>query len=382
MNTRPARRLDLDWMRVLAILSVFVYHSTRFFNISDWHVKNLTTYPFLENVTRFMDTWMMPFIFVISGASLFYALSKGNGWKTAGAFIKDKVLRLFVPLVINIFSLVILQVYFERVSHGQFHGSLLDFLPHYFEGIYGFGGNFALVGNHLWYLAVLFFFSLLLLPVFMLLKSRIGSRVLGWVTSAVAIPGGIYILALAMITLWKQIDPNGVLGFDKFNWNLGVYMTFLVFGFVLISSEKLQRSLQTLRWPSLAIAIAMTIWFFITSEHDDMVSWSWVLTFLGFGMKCLNINKPVVKYANEAVLPFYILHQTVLLGVGFFVVQWSIPDPLKWAIIAVGSFAIIMGVYEGLVRRSNILRFLFGMKLLKKAPQAQTLPAQPVLRNA
>ena len=61
-----------------------------------------------------------------------------------------------MPLVVNIFSLCILQVYLERITHHEFTGSIFDFLPHYFEGIYGFGGNFAVVGMHLWYLAVLF----------------------------------------------------------------------------------------------------------------------------------------------------------------------------------------------------------------------------------
>lgn len=382
MKITSSRRFDLDWMRVIAILLVFVFHSMRFFNLDDWHVKNLVTYSFVDQVIRFMDLWIMPIIFAISGASLYFALGKGNSWKTAGSFIKDKILRLFVPLIVNVFSLCILQVYLERITHNQFNGSILDFLPHYFEGIYGFGGNFALVGMHLWYLAVLFTFSLVLLPLFMLLKTRIGSRILSWVTSAAALPGGIYILALIIITLWKPIDPDSILGFDKFNWTVGVYLSFLVYGFMVISSEKLQRSLQAWRWPSLAIAIAMTVWYMITNEHDDLACWGWILTFLGFGMKYLNINKPVLKYASEAVLPFYILHQTVLLGVGYFVVQWAIPDPLKWVVIAVGSLAIIAGIYEGLVRRSNLLRFLFGMKLTQKAPQAETQLAQPAPGNS
>jgi glucan biosynthesis protein C len=76
------------------------------------------------------------------------------------------------------------------------------------------------------------------------------------------------------------------------------------------------------------------------------------------------------------VLPFYILHQTVLVSVGFFVVRWPIPDLLKWAIILSSSFAIIMGLYEFLIRRSNILRFLFGMKPLPK--EIAAIPAEAV----
>ena len=111
------------------------------------------------------------------------------------------------------------------------------------------------------------------------------------------------------------------------------------------------------------------------------MAWFFILTFLGFGMKHLNVNTPFLKYANEAVLPFYILHQTVLLCVGYFVVRWAIPDLLKWLIIASISFVIVMGLYE-LVRRNNILRFLFGMKLLKQAAPVMTLSAQPLPEKA
>jgi peptidoglycan/LPS O-acetylase OafA/YrhL len=97
-------------------------------------------------------------------------------------------------------------------------------------------------------------------------------------------------------------------------------------------------------------------------------AWSWVLAILGFGMSHLSFTTPTLKYANEAVLPFYILHQPVLLGVGYFVVQWAIPDALKFVVIAACSFTIIMGSYELLVRRINILRFLFGMKPLPSKP--------------
>jgi glucan biosynthesis protein C len=85
-------------------------------------------------------------------------------------------------------------------------------------------------------------------------------------------------------------------------------------------------------------------------------------------MQYLTGRTPRLDYANEAVLPFYILHQTVLLAVGFFVLRWGIPDALEGATIAVISLAIILASYEYLVRRWNVMRFLFGMKLLPPRP--------------
>ena len=135
MNTKSSnsqRRYDLDWLRVFAIFMVFFYHTSRFFNLEDWSVKNPRTYLSVEIWNTFATNWMMPLIFVISGASLYYALEKGG----TGKFIKDKVLRLLVPLLVVVFTHASLQVYLERLTHGQFSGSYFEFLPHYFEGVY------------------------------------------------------------------------------------------------------------------------------------------------------------------------------------------------------------------------------------------------------
>jgi hypothetical protein len=96
-------------------------------------------------------------------------------------------------------------------------------------------------------------------------------------------------------------------------------------------------------------------------------AWCWVLAIFGFGMKQLTFNKPYLQPLNEAVLPFYVLHQSVLIYVGYVVVQWDIPALAKWLIIAPLSFAIIVGLIA-IIRRVNVLRFLFGMKPLPKSP--------------
>ncbi|MFC2059918.1 hypothetical protein ACFLTZ_02335 [Chloroflexota bacterium] len=100
---------------------------------------------------------------------------------------------------------------------------------------------------------------------------------------------------------------------------------------------------------------------------ETLRSWFFIIAILGFGSRYLNFNNRFLGYANEAVLPFYILHQTIILIIGFFVVQWSMGIAPKYFIICTTSFIVIMAIYEILVRRINILRFLFGMRLKKKA---------------
>src|SRR3990172_556771 len=206
METKTVqRRFDLDWLRVLAILSVFLYHSTRFFNFGDWHVKNPVTHISVQFLESFMEIWMMPLIFLISGASIFYAMDKGG----VGKFFKDKILRLLVPLLVVVFTHASLQVYLERITHGQFSGSYWAFLPHYFEGMYGFGGNFAWIGMHMWYVLILFIYCLIFYPLFRWWKGS-GRGVLDKLGSMIASPWIMWLaLALPILILDIFTDDTG-----------------------------------------------------------------------------------------------------------------------------------------------------------------------------
>jgi peptidoglycan/LPS O-acetylase OafA/YrhL len=397
METKAiTRRYDLDWLRVMGILTVFIYHSGRFFNSETWHVKNANTYFGVDVWETILSNWMMPLIFAISGASLFYALGKGR----PGQFIKDKVLRLLVPLLFGAVTLGALQMYLERLSHGEFSGSFFQFLPHYFNGLDGFGGNFVWTGVHLWYLEMLFIFSLAMLPLFLWLKRGSGQRALVTLGDWLARPGAAYLLALPVMLLIGLMNRNTFLG--SLGWGGGSIFSHLCFflsGFVIVSHAGLQNSIQRLRWISLALVVVLLVTIFAlymlvgdpafgTVQYTlffslyGLWSWCWVLAILGFGLKHLNFSTPALGHANEAVLPFYILHQPVLLCVGFFVVRWAIPDLLKWAIIMPTSFVIIVTLYEFLVRRFNVMRVLFGMKLLKQAAPVATRPTQPATGKA
>jgi hypothetical protein len=113
------------------------------------------------------------------------------------------------------------------------------------------------------------------------------------------------------------------------------------------------------------------VWTFISS----LTCWAGTLAIFGFGMQRLNVRTPALDYANEAVLPFYILHQSILFVVAFYVLHWTIPDLAKWAIILVSTFVTIIALYEVLIRRINVLRVLFGMKPLRRPPEVQKLAA-------
>lgn len=367
------RRHDLDWLRVTGVLTVFVFHSMHFFDLEDWSVKNAVTYGWVGSVMSFLVLWMMPLIFIVSGASIFYASRKGS----AGAFAKDKVLRLLVPLLVGVFTFSVGQVYLERLQKGQFHGSLLQFLPHYFEGLYfpGGTGNFAFHGMHLWYLMMLFIFTIALIPLFWWLRGDAGTRALRRVGDLLAVPGLILLLAVPTVVL-QNVTEAGILGgqFGLGGWRPVQYLWFLLAGYLIISHEKLQERIVKARWISLAVAVVMIAMPIAQGEqvnvHPDLAVWPCLFALLGFGMKHLTSSNRFLAYANEAVLPFYILHQNVLLWLGFFVVGWTVPDLVKYPLIMLPSFATIVLAYEYLVRRNDVLRVLFGMK-----PRRRAVPA-------
>jgi hypothetical protein len=391
MNTKigsTVRRYDFDWLRVLLTLAVLVFHSLRFFNLEDWGIKNGTTYMLAEVLVVFISRWLMPVMFLISGIATFYALDK----RRAGRFVRDRSLRLLVPFLVGLFTHLRLQEYLAQVSQKQYSGSFWQWYPSMFNGLDWLGGYINWSRGHLWYLEVLFVFSLVCLPLVIWLRNGSGQRVLSWLGERLSAPGAVYLVVLLPILLLSAtLDPeNGsALGEEYGGWNLPSYLIFFLSGFVIASSPAMQASIRRIRWISLVTGVVIffagsglilalggedaafgtplyLLWTFVSS----LSAWACTLAILGFGMQRLNVRTPVLDYTNEGVLPFYVLHQTILWVVGFYVLTWAIPDLAKWLIILVSTFVTIMVLYEFLIRRINVIRVLFGMK-----PQARPLAA-------
>jgi len=363
------RRFDIDWLRVLAILTVFFFHCSRFFNDEFWHVENSVKSFTATVFVIVVSQWIMPLFFILSAISTYYAL--GN--RTNGQYIRERFRRLVVPLIFGIFILSPPQIYLERLTHGQFDGSFLDFLPHFFDGLYGFGGNFAWQGVHLWYLLILFVFSLLTLPIFHYMRKE---NLISRTATFFMRPGFVLLLAIpiALMEILLSFDPQGFGRGDWGGWAFFSLLLLFILGYYVASDTRFKINIERQRVASLVAAIIFTVtgYFLLTSGYQDLGSallvlrafntWSWLLAILGFGSRYLSSTSSRLKYLNEAELPFYILHQPIILIIGYYVVQWNTGILTKYIVIAASSFVVIMALYELLVRRIKPLRFLFGMK--------------------
>jgi hypothetical protein len=378
MKKNTQRLYYIDWLRVLAMLSLFLFHADRFFDYYDWHVKNEAHNIISSIHISFFVQWMMPLFFILSGAAVFYSLK----FRSGSTFLWERVKRILIPLaIVGYFITSPPQMYFERLTHNRFEGSFWDFIPAYFQGVDMFGGNFPWHGFHLWYLVYLFVFSVILFPFFKPGKNQKPS-ILSRLSSRFESPWRLFFLVIPLIIVNFFIDYYG-LGFMRGTggWDLFSYLFILIYGYLFFCNEKILETIKRIRSIALMLAIILSltglvIKFGIRPEISEntpillIVTFIrcfrvllWIIAIIGLGEKYLNFNHRFLEYANQAVLPFYILHQFVLLMIGYWVVQWQINAFVKFMVIASLSFIAIMGLYDIIIKRFQVTRFLFGLKL-------------------
>lgn len=385
------RRYDLDWLRVLAMITVFLFHCARFFGGGGWHLKN----PGGENLpaTLFigaLDLWIMPLFFLLSGAGSWYALKS----RTGGEYLLERVKRILVPLYgVGACILLLPQVYFEEVTNKGYTGTFWEGLPQYVAGVFttpptlGSPFFFRIFFGHLWFLHFLFLISFLALPLLLFLKSRRGQYFIEQLAEWCDHRGGIFLFLIPLIGV--RVALTHLFPGNDHSWAtfLG-YAVFFLIGYIIPADGRFTEGIKKAGWICLALGIISlaaegAFVFVLKYNHANLyhpggepfslryvlfntvmgvAAWSWIAFILSLGAKHLNTQNKFLVYSNEAVLPFYIFHQTIILCVGWFVIRWDMGALPKFLIIAAASFSLIMVLYELLVRRFNPVRFLFGMR--------------------
>jgi len=382
---QAARRAEFDWLRVLALGLLFVFHSAMGFSDWPWHVKDTHHSWFLDNLLDFMLRWRVALVFIVSGAALMFAL----GVRTPRAILRERFSRLLIPLIFGMLAIVPPQVYLERVQHKQFSGSYLDFLPHIFDGFYPQGN---LSWHHLWFIPYVLILTAAAMPHFAWARSPAGRRKLDPIMRAVAERHLYWLLVvpLALAELGMHVqgsDDHTVIG-DARGWMQ--FATLMVMGGALALWPELLAAVQRLRFVSLIAAIVAysalrAEW--PPGELDPVllplpsaIGWcnlsalnvfAWVMTGVGFLTRWFNRPSPVLSYATEAAMPVYVLHQTLIVFAVYQLGHEHWPLPVKYIITFTFALFGSLALYELLIRRSSWLRVLFGVK-----PRARNIGAE------
>jgi len=385
-KVKQERCYYIDWLRVLGMLVVFLFHSAHFFDSIDWHVKNGQQHMGFDVFIAFCAGWMMPLFFLVSGGSTFYALQR----RSVRQYISERAKRLVIPYVMGVLILIPPQRYVEGLNHSWFSGSYLDYYLrilkldyfNYFDWSFNFLGYY---GTHLWFIGLLFVLSVVSIPLFLYLKRATGQRFILRLSAVSEKWGGIFLFAIPIVLIHFIVHIT--FGRDT-NWHGFCYhITTFIYGYILWSDKRFERAILKHKWIALVVGIlcfSSVLAWYATGDAMALVesrsyslrallfsalwglnTWSWLIFILSAGIKHLNFSNKTLGYCNETVLPFYTLHQTVILVIGFFVVKWDLNMMLKYPIIATSSMVVILAIYILLIRPINAVRFLFGMRLKK-----------------
>jgi glucan biosynthesis protein C len=383
--SQPSTRLHyLDWLRVIAILGVWTYHSARPFMLQDWLINNVQkssaiTFIFLI----FLGSIGMPLFFLMAGAGSMFALQR----RTARQFIVERIQRLLIPFTIGCILLSPVQFYFEWVHKGWYQGPFLPFFPLLVsDRLHLLGSKFSprifeSLGSHLWFLGFLFTFSLIALPLFIILKHEHGQKLVARLGKLGDRRGGLLVFILPIAVVRMSLQPFFP---DYTDWADFSYMlVFFVLGYLIFADQRLLNAVRR-DW-KLTLIIGMTstltmllglafgegsqwvkdpttLGFFLGWGLVGVNGWCWTLFALWLGMRLFDFRNRWLDRAKELIVPFYVFHQPPIVLLAFFVIQWQAGVLIKLGALILGSFLIIIVFCEGIVRNLKPARVLFGMK--------------------
>uniref|UniRef100_UPI0026274D03 acyltransferase family protein n=1 Tax=uncultured Lutibacter sp. TaxID=437739 RepID=UPI0026274D03 len=373
---------------------LFLFHSWRPFDQFPWHIKNEEQNFIFDLLTIFTHGWRMFLIFLVSGAGTWFAMRSRKK-----AFVMDRIKRLIVPFIFGIVLIIPPQRFYEWIMYRDFTGTYLDFLLSYPSQQLGanMGSSLLLwfghLGTHIWFLPFLFVMTVFALP--FLNKIQKGSFDFSWLKRMMQSNYGVFILVLPMILVRVLLKP---IYSEYTDWaDFLIYMLPFIYGFLFMSDPEFINIIKKKTYLFLVVGIISSIYFSYTAFQDPLniqeymhpsyslkhiessvvsmlIAYSWILFFLGFFAKHMNFKHSILIPANISILPIYVLHQTLIIVIGYYVVGMELNIFLKFAIIALTAIPTAVILYK-LIQTNNILRFLFGLKVKpkkKSVPPTQT----------
>lgn len=376
----------LDWVRIIAFFLLIVYHVGVYYLGEDWHVNSLHASDAIKPLMFLVSPWRLGLLFLVAGVASACMLQKQSTEK----FIRQRSARLLPPLIFGMLVIVPPQSYFEVIEKLAYPGSYLDFMKLYLTGYQGFCKDGCLIlptWNHLWFVAYLWVYSLLLW-LFMRLKpewffaarSALVRVMQGW--RIVLLP--VLYLFVIRLCMLSSFPTTHALVDDWFNH--ATYLFLFLFGALIAPSADFWQQLGTMRWRSLMLALAG--WIFIVAYYGyfndarpvpdslrffqravwALMSWNAMLAACGFARQHLQRDNAARRYLTQAVFPVYILHQTLIVLLTQSLLPAKFPVLAEALLLISLTFVLSFTGFE-LVRRLPYLRPLFGLAMRSVPPK-------------
>lgn len=344
----------MDNLRNLTILLLFPVHTFMIWNdfgsrfyIWQGESKLLSTFIVLVN------PWFMPILFVLAGMSARYALEK----RTYKEFIIQRITKLLIPFLFGMIVLVPFQTLYARKFFDNYEGSFWDNWIYFFTHLTDFSGyDGAFTPGHLWFILYLFLISMISLAVFHFLSY-------GKLAASVEKMPVIGILLL-FLPVWLMYYLGNFGGFS-IGKNLALYLI----GYYVLSNdhvmEKLQKNRKWLAGLCMLGTIVSVTLYYKFSYYGDMwvnfIGWISILVLMIAGNRFLNKQTGFTKYFNKASYPIYILHQSVLVVLAYYIILLNDVLTVQVFGVCIGSFLLTVLAYE-LIRQIPIVRKAVGIR--------------------
>ncbi len=383
MKDRTASRVYyVDWLRILAVLLLFPFHTLRVFNHEDFYVKAATLSAVADWVIGFVALWHMPLFFFLAGCSTYFALRR----RTPRQYAWERVKRLLVPLVFGILILVPPQTWYGGRSNSGYGASYWHYLASgdFMRWNMGESGDYygGFGTGQLWFILWLFLISLILLPlVAWAARGMVTPRVqrLGRVLShPVAWFAPVVLLFLAEAAP-EQVGQPTLL-----------YALVFLLGFIFVSDPAFEERAERYRFPAFLAGIGLTVFWVVGEDFRNGLPdpswgragfaflgaaalWLMIVGAMGMGKRYLDRTSNVQRYLAEGSYPLYVIHQTAIVVIGFYVVDFASPWGAQWVLLLVLAVAATFAMYE-IARRVGFLRFLLGMR--RRRPAVVPVPTE------
>lgn len=382
------RHYGMDWLRIGAFALLILYHIGMFFVPWGWHVKTAQPLDWVEFPMLATNAWRLPLLFTVSGFATAAVLGKSTGM---GSFLRDRTARLIVPTLFAAMLIIPPQPWIELVTQHGYAGSFWHFWT---EDYFRFGTLDGIVlptWQHLWFVVYLWAYTLVLVAILALTPGAARASFARFADDLLSGPGLLLVplawLAVHMAISGARAEPTHALIGD---WTAHrMFFPAFAFGFFLADAPRTWASIRRswcvagvlailgyamvagilLAWMTGAIPATDLRLPFATGRL--LMGWCAIVALIGLADRFWNRDHPWRRTLTEAVFPFYIIHQTIIVVLGWYLLRFALPSAIEFLALLAATVAGCWLFYLG-GREAGWLRPLIGLRPLARRPRSAT----------